>query len=243
MSRRVLLPCALLALSVLLPCFVGNSGNGSHGRALRMLREGTAAPKATTETPKPKEAPKETPKAETPKAETPKSVALVQVTKENTIATASVLGGLTGLLLGGFWIGAAGFVATSYLAKKEDDDVSTVLKGVSSASLEALNFVDYLNQKYEVSGQVGAALSDALDTSEGETSSSVKSALGTVNGAIDSFDKDIGIRETLGGLVLAGSDLANQLATKVVELNTEYKVTDQLKSKIDEAMDKSKSQA
>ena len=82
MSRRVLLPCALLALSVLLPCFVGNSGNGSHGRALRVLREGTAAPKATTETPKPKETPKETPKAETPKAETPKSVALVQVTKE-----------------------------------------------------------------------------------------------------------------------------------------------------------------
>ena len=32
---------------------------------------------------------------------------------------------------------------------QEDDDVSTVLKGVSSASLEALNFVDYLNQKYD----------------------------------------------------------------------------------------------
>mmetsp|Transcript_75200 Transcript_75200/g.119417 ORF Transcript_75200/g.119417 Transcript_75200/m.119417 type:complete len:243 (-) Transcript_75200:239-967(-) len=242
MSRRVLLPCALLALSVLLPCFVGNSGNGSHGRALRMLREGTAAPKATTETPKPKEAPKETPKAETPKAETPKSVALVQVTKENTIATASVLGGLTGLLLGGFWIGAAGFVASSYLAKK-DDDVSAVLKGVSSASLEALNYVDSLNKKYEVTDKVGGAVSNALDSSGGETSSSVKSALGSAKEAIDGFDKDIGIKATLGGLVLAGSDLANQLATKVVELNTEYKVTDQLKSKIDEAMDKSKSQA
>ena len=36
----------------------------------------------------------------------------------NAIATAGVLGGLTGLLLGGFWIGAAGFVASSYLAKK-----------------------------------------------------------------------------------------------------------------------------
>lgn len=31
---------------------------------------------------------------------------------------------------------------------QEDDDVSTVLKGVSSASLEALNFADYLNKKY-----------------------------------------------------------------------------------------------
>eukprot|EP00434_Breviolum_minutum_P014656 symbB.v1.2.012923.t1/scaffold903.1/size153517/10 len=64
---------------------------------------------------------------------------------------------------------------------------------------------------------------------------------GTVNGAIDSFDKEVGIRDTLGGLILAGSDLANQLATKVVELNDEYKVTDQLKSKIDDALASSKS--
>jgi len=168
-------------------------------------------------------------------------VALVKVTKENTIATAGVLGGVTGLLFGGFWLGAASFVATSYLAKKEDDDVSTVLKGVSSASLEALNFADYLNKKYEVSSKVGTALSGALDSTEGETSTSVKSALGTVNGAIDSFDKEVGIRDTLGSLVLAGSDLANQLATKVVELNDEYKVTDQLKSKIEEQLASSKS--
>eukprot|EP00434_Breviolum_minutum_P014657 symbB.v1.2.012924.t1/scaffold903.1/size153517/11 len=63
----------------------------------------------------------------------------------------------------------------------------------------------------------------------------------TVNGAIDSFDKEVGIQDTLGSLVLAGSDLANQLATKVVELNDEYKVTDQLKSKIDDALASSKS--
>ena len=43
----------------------------------------------------------------------------------NAIATAGVLGGLTGLLLGGFWIGAAGFVATSYLAKKDGPRVSS----------------------------------------------------------------------------------------------------------------------
>jgi hypothetical protein len=31
----------------------------------------------------------------------------------------------------------------------QDDDISAVLKGVSSASLEALNYVDGLNKKYE----------------------------------------------------------------------------------------------
>ena len=71
MSRRALLPCALLALAVLAPCFVGSARHGHP--ALRVPREGTAAPAAT---PKPTETPKEAPK------ETPKSVALVQVTKE-----------------------------------------------------------------------------------------------------------------------------------------------------------------
>ena len=41
----------------------------------------------------------------------------------NTIATAGVLGGVTGLLFGGFWLGAASFVATSYLAKKAIYDI------------------------------------------------------------------------------------------------------------------------
>mmetsp|Transcript_5501 Transcript_5501/g.12974 ORF Transcript_5501/g.12974 Transcript_5501/m.12974 type:complete len:219 (-) Transcript_5501:133-789(-) len=169
------------------------------------------------------------------------SVALVKVTKENSIATAGVLGGVAGLLLGGFWIGAAGFVATSYLAKKEDSDVASVLKGVSGASLEAINFVDYLNSKYDVTSKVGSALNEALEKGDSETTSSVKGSLDTVGEAITSFDKDVGIKDTLGSLILSGTDLADQLAKKVVELNDQYKVTDQLKAKIDESLESSKS--
>lgn len=169
------------------------------------------------------------------------SVALVKVTKENSIATAGVLGGVAGLLLGGFWIGAAGFVATSYLAKKEDSDVASVLKGVSGASLEAINFVDYLNSKYDVTSKVGSALNEALEKGDSETTSSVKGSLDTVGEAITSFDKDVGIKDTLGSLILSGTDLADQLAKKVVELNDQYKVADQLKAKIDESLESSKS--
>eukprot|EP00439_Symbiodinium_sp_Y106_P025517 s2102_g3.t1 len=169
------------------------------------------------------------------------SVALVKVTKENSIATAGVLGGVAGLLLGGFWIGAAGFVATSYLAKKEDSDVASVLKGVSGASLEAINFVDYLNSKYDVTSKVGSALNEALEKGDSETTSSVKGSLDTVGEAITSFDKDVGIKDTLGSLILSGTDLADQLAKKVVELNDQYKVTDQIKAKIDASLETSKS--
>ncbi|CAE7533291.1 MPHOSPH10 [Symbiodinium pilosum] len=206
---------AALLLALVVPatlCFTGALAPASQGRTARAAEAATGSSGSS-------------------------SVALVKVTKENSIATAGVLGGVTGLLLGGFWIGAAGFVATSYLAKKEDSDVATVLKGVSSASLEAINFVDYLNSKYDVTSKVGTALNDALEKSDSETTSTVKGSLDTVGDAITSFDKDVGIKDTLGSLILSGTDLANQLAAKVVELNDQYKVTDQIKAKIDESLE------
>ena len=62
---------------------------------------------------------------------------------------------------------------------------------------------------------MGTALSDAIESGDQKESvSSVKSSLSTVTDAIESFDKDVGIKDTLGGLVLAGTDLASQLASK-----------------------------
>ncbi|CAJ1328460.1 unnamed protein product [Effrenium voratum] len=229
-GRQLRLTSALVLLGLMAAstCFIGASAPRSRGG---IATYAAAAKEAAPSPP--------------PAASSGSSVALVKVTKENKIATAGVLGGVAGLLLGGFWIGAAGFAATSYLAKKEEDDVATALQSVSSAALEAVNFADYVNSKYEVTDKVGSALTEALDKNADAKDSlkTVKSSLDTVKEAIDSFDKDVGIKETLGSLVLAGSDLASQLTSKVVELNKEYKVTDQLKAKIDEALEKSSKKA
>jgi len=221
----------VLALLAVPTCFIGASAPRTRADIATYAEAKEAAAAAAPAPPPPSSA--------------GSSVALVKVTKENKIATAGVLGGVAGLLLGGFWIGAAGFAATSYLAKKEEDDVATALQSVSSAALEAVNFADYVNSKYEVTDKVGSALTEALDKNADAKDSlkTVKSSLDTVKEAIDSFDKDVGIKETLGSLVLAGSDLASQLTSKVVELNKEYKVTDQLKAKIDEALEKSSKKA
>jgi len=168
----------------------------------------------------------------------------VKVTEENAITTAGVLGGLVGLFIGGVWVGGALFAASSYLAKKKDDDLSAGLKGIASGSLEVLNYVDYLNVKYKVTDQVGSALSDALgsakSTDSKETSDSVSGFLDTVGTAIKNFDKDVGIKDSVGNILTAGADLASQAVAKVVELNEQYKVTDQLKEKIDEAIKEAK---
>eukprot|EP00933_Yihiella_yeosuensis_P016981 TRINITY_DN14331_c0_g2_i1.p1 TRINITY_DN14331_c0_g2~~TRINITY_DN14331_c0_g2_i1.p1 ORF type:complete len:238 (+),score=57.04 TRINITY_DN14331_c0_g2_i1:107-820(+) len=170
------------------------------------------------------------------------STALVKVTEESTVATAGVLAGVAGLVLGGVWVGGALFAASSYLARK-DDDLSKGLRGVSEASLQALNFVDYLNNKYEVTAKAGSAVTDALKSSGSSSSTSgttttdsvdVAGAFRSVGDAIQDFDKEVGLKDTLGSIIISSGDLAYQAVDKVIELEKEYKLTDQLKAKIDD---------
>jgi len=170
------------------------------------------------------------------RAEGEKSVALVRVSEENAITTASLLGGTVGLLTGGVWVGAAVFVASSYLSRQEDSDVSTALKGVSSTALETLNFGAYLNDKYAVTSTISDSFASAV-----ESSPQAKNAWSGVNEAYTSVDKDVGIKDTLGTILASGSELASQAIDKVVELNDQYKVTDQIGEKISEVIDKAQS--
>mmetsp|Transcript_55223 Transcript_55223/g.142229 ORF Transcript_55223/g.142229 Transcript_55223/m.142229 type:complete len:252 (-) Transcript_55223:153-908(-) len=169
------------------------------------------------------------------------SVALVKVTEENSMTTASVLGGLAGLLVGGVWVGGALFAASSYLARKKDNDVAAALKGVASGSLEALNFSAYVNDKYTVTGKVGDAISKALEKQKAEGGDAVDSITkftDAVSEAFVSLDKDVGIKDTLGSLATSASELAAQAVDKAIELNDQYKITDQIKEKIEESTKK-----
>lgn len=154
------------------------------------------------------------------------STAIVQMTEENKVTTAGVLGGLIGLALGGVWVGAGLFVATSYLARR-DDDISDALKGVAASGLSVLNYGSYLNGKYTVTDKVGESLENAVG----------KENLKVVDGLVDTVkaaDKEVKFKDTLGSAVTTASSLAKDAVDKVVDVNKEYKITDQVASKIDE---------
>mmetsp|Transcript_77336 Transcript_77336/g.216173 ORF Transcript_77336/g.216173 Transcript_77336/m.216173 type:complete len:227 (-) Transcript_77336:478-1158(-) len=170
------------------------------------------------------------------RAEGEKSVALVKVTEENAITTASLLGGTVGLLTGGVWIGAALFAVSSYLSRQEDSDVSKALKGVSSTALEALNFGAYLNDKYAVTSTVSDSFASALESNP-ETKKTIDDAWSGVKDAYTSVDQDVGIKDTLGTILASGSELASQAVDKAVELNNKYKFVDQIGEKISEVID------
>jgi len=178
------------------------------------------------------------------------SVALVKVTEENKVTTASVLGGLAGLLVGGVWVGAGLFAAGAYLARKGgegDDDVSKALKGVAAGSIEALNFGAYLNDKYTVTDRLGGAISDAIGSakksSSGETAAA---ASGFVDGVVDTIkaaDREVDFKTTFGTLAASASDLAYQAVDKAVELNGQYKISDQIAEKLSETASNAQAQA
>lgn len=168
------------------------------------------------------------------------SVALVKVSEENKLTTASVVGGLAGLWFGGLWLGAGVFAATTFLTRSDkDSDVSKAVQGIAGAGLEVLNFAAGLNAKYEITGSVGTALTDALENAKTNPDTKVvaepvSNLLQGVGDAIGSVDQDVGIKDTLGSIATSASELAYTATSTVAELNDKYKVTDKIKEKVDE---------
>jgi len=172
---------------------------------------------------------------------------LLKIDEETKATTVSILGGLVGLLVGGVWLGGAAFAVTAYLARREDDDLAKALKGVAGGTLEALNFGADMNEKYEVSGKVGSALGDAVESAKKNPDSkeAIKAVTGVADGvvgAVKSLDEDVGIKDRIGTFAATASDLAYQAVDKAVDkatdLNKEYKVTDQITQTIDGATKK-----
>lgn len=168
-------------------------------------------------------------------AEESKSEALVKIDEVSITGGASVLGALAGFLVGGPWLALAGFVAAAAVVRKEDNDAATALKGVTNASLESVNFVAGVADKYEVGKKIG----DAVDNAK-SSSPDLAKAVDTVGDAYKSVDKDINIKDTMGSIVTSSSSLASQAVEKAGEINEKYKLTDQLSEKVGEVVDQAK---
>ncbi|CAE8693553.1 unnamed protein product [Polarella glacialis] len=153
----------------------------------------------------------------------------VQATEQNVVTAASTLAGVVGLLLGGFGVGLLCFAVASYVARKEEDDVAFGLRGVASASLEALNFASYLDDKYEVSSNLMLAL-------VGSWLMLVGNYQWRMQPLVSDWRLLLGIKALLGDLLTAGSDAAATAVSKAVELNEEYQVSTEIQKRIDAAV-------
>lgn len=172
------------------------------------------------------------------------SSALVKVSEESKMSAASLIGGLAGLWFGGALAGAGLFVAISYLTRSDkNSDISKALTGVSEAGIDAVNYVAGLEDKYKVTEGISTSVNNALENAKAnpdtkEVASTVSGALKGAGEAISSFDEEVKIKDTIGGLATSASELTYKATTSVGELNEKYKVTETIKEKIDEVTKK-----
>mmetsp|Transcript_70300 Transcript_70300/g.168457 ORF Transcript_70300/g.168457 Transcript_70300/m.168457 type:complete len:226 (-) Transcript_70300:102-779(-) len=174
-------------------------------------------------------------------ASSSESAALVKIDDANVKATAGFLAGLAGLLVGGIWIGAGLFAASSYAVRREDD-VGSALRGVSKTALEALNFASNMDGKYKVTDNLSKTVSSAAEKNlKPADKANLDNAVGTVSSSVGDLDKEIGIKGTLGSIALSASDLAAQAVEKLLDFNEKNKVTDKIASQVSDIASKAQS--
>ena len=106
-------------------------------------------------------------------------------------------------------------------------------------SLDVYNFLLRMNGKYDLSDKAAAALKDQLEKlKKGDSASTVakvEDALNTATSKFDELNKEYDLVEKSKQAIGYAGDLSIKAIDKGLELNKEYKITDQVTSKLQEA--------
>mmetsp|Transcript_100279 Transcript_100279/g.272659 ORF Transcript_100279/g.272659 Transcript_100279/m.272659 type:complete len:231 (+) Transcript_100279:89-781(+) len=173
-------------------------------------------------------------------AEKPEAAAeeFVAINEDNTAAMASLIGGITGALVGGPVLGVLLFAGSAFLVRQgADNDAATALKGVAAKGLETLNFIGGVDQKYEVTRKVGKSVGEQVDKVKASSPEAAE-IIDKVGGAIEKVDKEVNIKSSLSNVVTSGSSLAKDIVDKAIETNEKYGISDKIKGTIGDAVSK-----
>jgi len=179
------------------------------------------------------------------------SVSLVKIDDGTVKTTASILGGLAGLWVGGIGGAAIVFLLTTFVARNLDKDdtdenlrgLSKGVQGVSEVSLEALNAAGYVNDKYELTSKASGALSglvDKLKENPGnkEVIQQIEDIAKGASKAVTDLDDEVGLKDTAGSVLTSLSELAEIGADKVQDLDKELEISSKISEKVKEVSDK-----
>mmetsp|Transcript_24056 Transcript_24056/g.72183 ORF Transcript_24056/g.72183 Transcript_24056/m.72183 type:complete len:212 (+) Transcript_24056:54-689(+) len=174
------------------------------------------------------------------------STALVPVNEETIKTSSAVTAGVGGLVLGGPVLAIVTAVLGNYVSKQEGE-VGEVVRGVGKVSLDVYNFLLKLDGKYDVTGKGGEALKEQLEKlkagESGATVSKVESTLSAATAKFDELNKEYDLLEKSKQAIGYAGDLSVKAIDKGLELNKEYKITEQVTAKAAEAVEKAKASA
>ena len=122
---------------------------------------------------------------------------------------------------------------------RHTSQVGEVVRGVGKVSLDVYNFLLKINGKYDLTDKAGAQLKDQLNKlkagSSGETIAKVEDALSKATSKFNELDKEYDLVEKGKQALGYAGDLSAKAIDKGLELNAEYKLTDQVVAKVTEA--------
>ena len=122
---------------------------------------------------------------------------------------------------------------------RHTSQVGEVVRGVGKVSLDVYNFLLKINGKYDLTDKAGSQLKDQLNKlkagSSGETIAKVEDALGKATSKFAELDKEYDLVEKGKQALGYAGDLSAKAIDKGIELNAEYKLTDQVVAKVTEA--------
>ena len=179
----------------------------------------------------------------------PRDGAIVPINQANIEFTSGVLAGGLALALGAsplFAVVAA--AVANYISKKTDlGELNELVNGISTASLNTLNWFGKLDSKYLVLGK----LSDQLDAqitklknSEGESAENIKKieeSLAKTSKQIQQLAEEIDLIEGSKQALGAVGEVIETSVDKAVDANKQYKLTERAANAAKKAVDKAKS--
>ena len=128
---------------------------------------------------------------------------------------------------------------TAPAPSRHTSQVGEVVRGVGKVSLDVYNFLLKINGKYDLTDKAGAQLKDQLNKlkagSSGETIAKVEDALSKATSKFNELDKEYDLVEKGKQALGYAGDLSAKAIDKGLELNAEYKLTDQVVAKVTEA--------
>lgn len=168
----------------------------------------------------------------------------VKLEEDNINFGAGTLGFAAGTFVGGPVLGAVAATAANYAVKK-DNEFSEALKGGSEAMIRTFNYLARLDGKYMLLSKAKASLADSFDKLKSNASDptalvKVETAYADVQKKLEEVDSEFDLAaQGLKALDWWG-DFAERAINRAIELNAEYKLSDQAVEKIKSAVDKAK---
>jgi len=178
----------------------------------------------------------------------PRDGAIVPVNQENIEFASGVLAGGIALALGATPVFAVVVAAVAnYISKKSDlGELNEFVNGISSASLNTVNWFAKLDSKYVVLGK----LSDQLDAqvtklknSEGESAATlrkIEESLAKTSKQISQLAEEIDLIEGSKQALGAVGEVIETSVDKAVDANKQYKFTERAANVAKKAVNKSK---